>query len=980
MLEPSEIARLKASADLPALFAADGSDVQREGARHKTCCPFHAERSPSCYLFDDGHFKCFGCGATGDAIEYLMRRRSLDFTKACEALGAAPQRATPAKIDRRRKYDVVMPVPANAPRCSFAINAPDVGAPTAVWWYLSATGAKLMAVVRYPVMENGKPRLDDDGKAKKTIRSWCWARRVEDGSTGWQCTRPGDGLPLYGLDRLAARPDAPVVLVEGEKSADAARDFLPDHVAVTWPGGARNADRAEKVNWSPLAGRTVILWPDFDKIGALVMSQIADHLRAAGAASIRVIDLRRLEGRGQGWDVADGTRDDAEVIIDMLGDDTDATLKALLQSLPGELDQRSATDATAAETTGPGAGGPTDQTPPTANGQPEPDDIEANDIAAATAFVEDHQRRVLYCPTWDRWHVWDGRRWKGDDQGAVFRLAEQTALRIARDYLAEGRASTEQADAALARIRTIRAKSDATPDERREANQLENTIDGLRKQARTAKAKADQVQTLKRLKDMLDLAKTRAELVVDAAELDADEYLFNTLTGVVDLRDGRVYTHDPKRRITRLAPTDYNPDEPMGRLADVLDHLCQITDADGKVDKAATAELATFARDVLGNSLQGNNRLERFYVWQGPGGSGKGTLMEAIKSCTGDYTMTAEFQSFVRTQGARVRDDLARLAEARVVFASEVEAGEQMAAGVIKSITGRDTITARQLYGSYFEFRPRLTLHLQCNDLPRADDQDSGLWRRLVVIPCGPQIPDDKRDPNLKSWLTDPKAGGKAVLAWLIRGAIATHAEKHLKEPASVKAATAAYRIDQDPTKEFFAEAIRFASPQTFDRTRAAVTDVLKAYQLWCDANQLNPRLRCSPRTIAQRLEARGCYRDKVRHGAKTFNVWKGVAVPDTASTTEESALLIPSDHVPTVEEHEAALAAVPVFLCSASRKSPTHARARAPVCINSSEIEEHRNTGTEQEPPNTGPAGGPSEKPNPPTATDADGIDLGNL
>jgi putative DNA primase/helicase len=70
--------------------------------------------------------------------------------------------------------------------------------------------------------------------------------------------------PLYGLDRLAARPKAPVVVTEGEKAADAAALLLLDHVAVTSPGGSKAAKAAD---WSPLAGRHVVIWPDNDAPG-----------------------------------------------------------------------------------------------------------------------------------------------------------------------------------------------------------------------------------------------------------------------------------------------------------------------------------------------------------------------------------------------------------------------------------------------------------------------------------------------------------------------------------------------------------------------------------------------------------------------------------------------------------------------------------------------------------------------------------------
>lgn len=318
MRSRAEIAELKARADLPALMAQDGRELVKEGGRLKVCCPFHAERTPSCVLFDDNTFHCFGCHAHGDAIEYLTKARGLTFDQACEALGSAPQRPTPVKINTRRRYEPIMPVPLNAPRHSWKMHTRNLGDPTACWWYHSPDGTRrLLVVVRYPVLDNGKPRLNDDGSPEKTCRTWCWARDLEDNSTGWACTRPGDHLPLYGLDRLTAKPDAPVLIVEGEKSADAGNEYLPHHAVITWCGGAANVDKRDRIDWSPLAGRDVILWPDYDKVGALAMGHVHSHLTAIGASRIRVVDLRRLQPKPKGWDIADGTREDAEVCVEL---------------------------------------------------------------------------------------------------------------------------------------------------------------------------------------------------------------------------------------------------------------------------------------------------------------------------------------------------------------------------------------------------------------------------------------------------------------------------------------------------------------------------------------------------------------------------------------------------------------------------------------------------------------------------------------
>src|SRR5271166_2086970 len=115
---------------------------------------------------------------------------------------------------------------------------------------------------------------------------------------------------LYGLDRLASRPDAPVIVSEGEKSADAATRILPNHVVVTSSGGSQ---AAAKSDWSPLSGRKVTIWPDNDESGANYANEVAAILTILGC-EVSVIDangLVAIDGgsRGSdfepiGWDAA----------------------------------------------------------------------------------------------------------------------------------------------------------------------------------------------------------------------------------------------------------------------------------------------------------------------------------------------------------------------------------------------------------------------------------------------------------------------------------------------------------------------------------------------------------------------------------------------------------------------------------------------------------------------------------------------------
>src|SRR5690606_17122441 len=95
---------------------------------------------------------------------------------------------------------------------------------------------------------------------------WTW-----DGCRWQQRAYPAP-RPLYGLPRLAARPNAPIMLCEGEKACDAAHVALgTSWVCLTWAGGAA---AVAKSDWTPLRGRRVTVWPDRDDPGRRAADEI----------------------------------------------------------------------------------------------------------------------------------------------------------------------------------------------------------------------------------------------------------------------------------------------------------------------------------------------------------------------------------------------------------------------------------------------------------------------------------------------------------------------------------------------------------------------------------------------------------------------------------------------------------------------------------------------------------------------------------
>lgn len=175
-----------------------------------------------------------------------------------------------------------VPAPPGAP--TPPSRHPALGLPARTWTYLNADGDVIGYINRYN-QPNGKkqfcPQIYDGQR-------WHWR--------SWQSPRP-----LYGLDRLARRPTAWVVVVEGEKASDAAEAFIPDCVVVSAPGGKQSLKHAD---WSVLIGRPgVILWPDndHDQGSQKAFQELAAHLAFLGLR-VKVIDPT---GHADGWDAAD---------------------------------------------------------------------------------------------------------------------------------------------------------------------------------------------------------------------------------------------------------------------------------------------------------------------------------------------------------------------------------------------------------------------------------------------------------------------------------------------------------------------------------------------------------------------------------------------------------------------------------------------------------------------------------------------------
>jgi len=161
----------------------------------------------------------------------------------------AKQSSKPKKAKPSDGLTIVQPVPANSPKPQDWFS--HRGKPSAVYAYKDASGFLLGNILRF-----------NTDKGKEIFPQTLW--QDEAGNMAWALKGFPEPRPLFNLDQLTARPDAPVLVVEGEKAALAAMRLFPEYVVTTVMGGAKAVGKADL---TPLKKRDVKIWPDNDPAG-----------------------------------------------------------------------------------------------------------------------------------------------------------------------------------------------------------------------------------------------------------------------------------------------------------------------------------------------------------------------------------------------------------------------------------------------------------------------------------------------------------------------------------------------------------------------------------------------------------------------------------------------------------------------------------------------------------------------------------------
>ena len=407
-------------------------------------------------------------------------------------------------------------------------------------------------------------------------------------------------------------------------------------------------------------------------------------------------------------------------------------------------------------------------------------------------------------------HVFDGKRWAWDETDSLARkLCHETA-----EWIGEERSVMQRHE----REQSIIAEAEATAGELKSLRNIKATDLTAEQKARSAQLQSLEIAAQEALKAFSDRKAARARHAKSSAstakvdnmlreaepyitklmsDLDQDRLALNCLNGTVRFfetpaGEGRVIWDvrlDPHRRddyLTKCCTANFDLNAVAPQFEAFIERM-QPND-----------ETRAFVQRFLGYCLTGLTHEQVFAFFHGGGRNGKSTLVDIVCRILADYAATVPIETLAgdqRRKGGDATPDLMRVPGARLVRASEPEAGVKFKEAMIKSLTSDEPILIRGLHKDFIEIYPDFKLVVSGNHKPRIDNDDNGIWRRVNLVPWPVKLHPSQADKLLgrKLWLERD-----GILAWLIRGTL-SYLERGLDPPEEVMSATEEYRAESNP-------------------------------------------------------------------------------------------------------------------------------------------------------------------------------------
>lgn len=409
------------------------------------------------------------------------------------------------------------------------------------------------------------------------------------------------------------------------------------------------------------------------------------------------------------------------------------------------------------------------------------------DIGSATLFSTVFENKHRYNVTAKDWFYYDGQRWILDREGL------------------RARKSAKELSKALS-IYAVNCLSDE--DEKHKEQYLKYALTWTYSRTRNAI-----------IQDSRDLN------FISNEELDADDYVLNLQNCVLVFHEDKVekHEHSADLLLSKIANAEYHPEARCKRWEQFLDEVMQ-----GDKDKIH------YLQKLFGTCLTGDVRLEKmWFLFGSTTRNGKSTMIERIADVLGDYSKTIRPETLAIKNNPDSRTaspDVAKLAGTRLCVCSEIPKRMPLDVGLLKTLTGRDTIVARFLHQDEFQFVPKFKMICNTNFLPVVSDNTIFKSDRVQVVSFDRHFEESEQDKTLKDKLSTKEALS-GILNWMIEGWIA-FCREGLEVPEAIKKSTTDYEASSDKLQNFINECLAEAEGKNI-----SVKETYTRYEKWCGEN-----------------------------------------------------------------------------------------------------------------------------------------------
>lgn len=407
------------------------------------------------------------------------------------------------------------------------------------------------------------------------------------------------------------------------------------------------------------------------------------------------------------------------------------------------------------------------------------------DVGNAERFIDKYGKIVRYNFTDKIWYVFDGKTWQRDEGDQVLALATKLNSSVDINDLIAYSPDPKHAEQAAARYQ-------------------------------------NRLATTRTIKNMLELVK--AQLPVKHGAFNQQPFSLNLKNGTLNLASTELTKHSAKDLIDKIAPVTYNRNAKCPLWLNFLKQTFQNNE-----------ELIKFIQRAVGYSITGDTSEQVMFLLVGDGKNGKSVFINTIAKLLGNYAKNMSSQSIMIKRDT-ASHDLARLEDARLVISSESNEGERIDESLVKSLTGQDTIVARYMFGSEFEFVPKFKLWMATNHRPIIRGTDKGIWRRLVIVPFKYTVPDSQVDKHLEQKLENELPG---ILNWALAGTQAW-LQEGLQLPQVVIDENKSYQKQMNVIDQFLSDCIYDKTGETDKDGQPYKIKTSYTYQLYRKWAKLN--------------------------------------------------------------------------------------------------------------------------------------------